>query len=63
MRELTQLSKAFKELSENGEIYIDDTPAQRHADRRQCSPNQAAAENRIADGRLYSARRLGRYSR
>ena len=27
MRELTQLSKAFKELSENGEIYIDDTPA------------------------------------
>jgi replicative DNA helicase len=27
MRELTQLSKAYKELSENGEIYIDDTPA------------------------------------
>ncbi len=27
MREYSQLSKAFKELGENGEIYIDDTPA------------------------------------
>ena len=27
MRELTQLSKAYNELSKNAEIYIDDTPA------------------------------------
>ena len=27
MRELTQLSKAYNELSKNGQIYIDDTPA------------------------------------
>ena len=31
-RELTQLSKAYNELSKNAEIYIDDTPARRTYD-------------------------------